>query len=80
MLERGQPISSQASRADAGAGAACKAEIPPTDEEITLISKIIQRFHDSGMSKEVAVQRMAAMEPFDSMASAVRKISDHIYL
>ena len=80
MLERGQPISSQAGRADAGAGAACAAELPPTEEEITLISKIIQRFHDSGMSKEVAVQRMAAMEPFDSMTSAVRRISDHIYL
>ena len=80
MLERGQPISSQAGRADVGAEAACEAELPPTDEEMTLIAKIIQRFHDSGLSKEVALQRMAAMEPFDSMASAVRKISDHIYL
>lgn len=80
MLERGQPISSQACRTDAGAGAECEARLPPTDEEMALMATIIQRFRDRGLPKEAALQRMAAMEPFDTMSAEVRKICDGIYL
>ncbi len=79
MLERGQPIIAQAAKLDAAKEAEFEPELPPTDEEMVLMETIVQRLHDRGLSKEAALQRMAAMEPFNSMAAEVRKTSDRIY-
>lgn len=79
MLERGQPIIPQAAKLDAATEVEFEPELPPTDEEMVLMETIVQRLHDRGLSKEAALQRMAAMEPFNSMAAEVRKTSDRIY-
>lgn len=78
LLERGQPIVSQA-RPDAGPDAEPDMRLPPTDDELALMATLVRRFHERGLTRDAAIQRMAAMEPYDSMAAEVRKICDRIY-